>query len=361
MAVQRAGNVGIYTISVNSAANLLSQLVATLTTVGWTSTTIAAGFKLASPLTPTNLRMLVYLENIGETGSGYEQIRIRIGSVNGSIVSNSLASAGAMLRVNTTGTTYRIIASKFQVFISTLGGYVQTYAVAWGIPYVWDDNKPKVITNITPGSPGVVESAGHGFENGTTIFQADIPSGITGASGIFTVANKTTNTYELQGSTVAGTYSSGGVVADISKQFSEIMWLSSSNGASWMWLFNTINAQVGAVCWYTVNGNSVPASGMAITADIGSPQLSMFIPAGHSASNNCLTFHNKHRAYTPEVCFSTSSSVQSKPAVQLWDSCLFSSSLTRDLSDLIDGHNALAWSDITGAGQTKSTLMLFTD
>lgn len=72
----------------------------------------------------------------------------------------------------------------------------------------------KAITNVTQANPAVVTSANHGFTNGQQIFINSV-SGMTALNdGVFTVANTTTNTFELSGinSTGFGAYTSGGMV-----------------------------------------------------------------------------------------------------------------------------------------------------
>src|SRR3972149_4030241 len=70
----------------------------------------------------------------------------------------------------------------------------------------------KAITGATKANPVVITSNAHGLNNGERVF-------ITGVGGMtqindrtFVVANKTTNTYELQGEngTTHGSYTSGG-------------------------------------------------------------------------------------------------------------------------------------------------------
>ncbi len=68
----------------------------------------------------------------------------------------------------------------------------------------------KDITGATAASPVVITSNGHGFSNGDTVTIQDV-GGITGASGIWEIANITANTFELVGSVGGGAYTSGGV------------------------------------------------------------------------------------------------------------------------------------------------------
>jgi len=68
------------------------------------------------------------------------------------------------------------------------------------------------ITGITNANPGVVTAPAHGFVNGDVVI-IEAVGGMTEVNDIlFTVANKTTNTFQLSGidTTAYGTYTSGG-------------------------------------------------------------------------------------------------------------------------------------------------------
>lgn len=68
---------------------------------------------------------------------------------------------------------------------------------------------PHEITDATNASPIVITSAGHKLENGQKVTVSDV-GGNTAANGLQTVANITTDTFELQGTTGNGAYTSGG-------------------------------------------------------------------------------------------------------------------------------------------------------
>lgn len=65
------------------------------------------------------------------------------------------------------------------------------------------------ITGATNASPIVITSAAHGLTNGQTVVVSHV-EGNRAANGTWVVANATTNTFELQGSTGTGTYTTGG-------------------------------------------------------------------------------------------------------------------------------------------------------
>lgn len=66
------------------------------------------------------------------------------------------------------------------------------------------------ITGITQASPGVVTSVGHNFQNGDIIYIVDVDGMIEVNGNVFTVSNKTDDTYELLGvNTTAFTAYSG--------------------------------------------------------------------------------------------------------------------------------------------------------
>ena len=96
----------------------------------------------------------------------------------------------------------------------------QSYILEFGNLYIrfYKDNgqiteSDKTITGITAANPAVVTSNSHGYSNGDHIWISSVV-GMTELNGRrFTVANKTTNTFELSGVNSSGytAYSSGGV------------------------------------------------------------------------------------------------------------------------------------------------------
>ena len=75
---------------------------------------------------------------------------------------------------------------------------------------ICDREKTGVITAATNASPIVVTSAAHGLTNGEQIY-INAVEGNRAANGLFEVANVTTDTFELSGSTGDGAYLTGGV------------------------------------------------------------------------------------------------------------------------------------------------------
>lgn len=75
------------------------------------------------------------------------------------------------------------------------------------------------ITGATNAAPIVITATAHGRTNGERVLILGVV-GNTAANGVFTVANVTTNTFELQGSVGNGAYSSGGWIVPLdSHQF----------------------------------------------------------------------------------------------------------------------------------------------
>lgn len=76
----------------------------------------------------------------------------------------------------------------------------------------WASGSAKTITGITRANPAVVTSNGHGFNNGDRVYISGV-NGMTQVNGnVYTVANKTTNTFQLSGTNSSNynSYSSGG-------------------------------------------------------------------------------------------------------------------------------------------------------
>ena len=99
-----------------------------------------------------------------------------------------------------------------------------SYVLEFGLNYIRFYNDEKILTEatksisgITAANPAVVTSSSHGYSNGDRVFI----KGIVGMTELnnreFTVANKTTNTFELSGidSSAFTAYSSGGTSGKI--------------------------------------------------------------------------------------------------------------------------------------------------
>jgi hypothetical protein len=78
-------------------------------------------------------------------------------------------------------------------------------------------NRKKTLSGATNASPIVVTSTAHGFSDDEVITVQGV-LGNTAANGVWLIANKTADTFELQGSTGNGAYTSGGEILDLVSQ-----------------------------------------------------------------------------------------------------------------------------------------------
>jgi hypothetical protein len=75
---------------------------------------------------------------------------------------------------------------------------------------IWNRQNPAVtITGATNATPIVVTAVAHGFANGDLIAITGMV-GATGGNGVWEIANKADDTFELKGSAAGGVWSSGG-------------------------------------------------------------------------------------------------------------------------------------------------------
>lgn len=72
------------------------------------------------------------------------------------------------------------------------------------------EDSDNLITAMTNASPIVVTSAGHGLSNGDKVLIRFAEGNTAANDSVWTVANKTTDTFELSGSTGNGTWTSRG-------------------------------------------------------------------------------------------------------------------------------------------------------
>lgn len=99
---------------------------------------------------------------------------------------------------------------------------------------VWQDGAQKSISGITRANPAVVTSNSHGFQNGDRVWISGV-SGMTQVnSNVYTVSNRTTDTFSLQGVSSSGwtAYSSGGVIRKCLETNCEVRVTSNNHGFS---------------------------------------------------------------------------------------------------------------------------------
>lgn len=90
----------------------------------------------------------------------------------------------------------------YDVFLWNAASPALLLSAAWA-------NAGQFVTGATNATPIVITSNAHGLSNGDVV-EIDGVLGNTAANGVWNVANKTTNTYELSGSAGNGAYVSGG-------------------------------------------------------------------------------------------------------------------------------------------------------
>lgn len=107
----------------------------------------------------------------------------------------------------------------------------------------------KTITNITQANPAVVTSASHGYSNGDQVIITGVVGMVEVNGKTFTLANVTTNTFELSGvnSTSYTAYSSGGIaekIVEVTSPYtaSQILELQVAQTADTMYIANRNHA-----------------------------------------------------------------------------------------------------------------------
>lgn len=98
----------------------------------------------------------------------------------------------------------------------------------------WQDGAQKSISGITRANPAVVTSSNHGFQNGDRVWISGV-SGMTQVNNkVYTVSNRTTHTFALQGTSSSGwsSYSSGGIIRKCLENDCEVRVTANSHGFS---------------------------------------------------------------------------------------------------------------------------------
>ena len=331
MAVEHTSGLIIYASqSCSTRAQIISFLNTQLQNAGWTTSGIALGYKLTSAATPHGLRCKVWLEDNSETVTGAPAIRVRVSNYSEDKISGAATANGSQITCAAAGSTFTIVANRYQFFLFELaGGYTAYRWFGCGVPFLPTPLRPKVITNATTASPCVITSAAHGFSNGDQVYVCEL-EGLTGINGsTYTVANKTTDTFELSGSTSGGSYTGGGLVAKLNSQVAEAIWMADSPNAASRGLFRTAfecsNTTAGA--WSTLNGNTVRATA---GSTIGGPALTILDHNLGPATPSVTYYNNSYAVWDAQLLLSTSSGVQGRIVGQLWDAFCVAGALTLD-------------------------------
>jgi hypothetical protein len=145
-----------------------------------------------------------------------------------------IPNGGTVARSNTAGDTIAASVSGHTLFLRSYlnngnGGFGLVaidgdYTAANRLPAVVSGDF-KAITNVVDNGAGLcrVTAASHGFGNNAQIIIEDV-AGATGVNGTHVITTIDSNTFDLQGSTFGGTYTSGGTAgffaqADLGKRW----------------------------------------------------------------------------------------------------------------------------------------------
>lgn len=153
------------------------------------------------------------------------------GSMAGTKITDLKTAANSLIDIvvqDTQTPTY----SKVAIAPYTMGVNLGTYAAQVRGPITTGP----AITGATKANPVVITSANHGYANGDVVYISGV-TGMTQLNGnVYTVANKTTNTFQLQGinGTSYSTYKSGGT-AYCTKLGCQYYRFTNASGGTNMW------------------------------------------------------------------------------------------------------------------------------
>lgn len=224
----------------SSAANLATDLVASMVAAGWTSSVISGGHSLLSATTSQGLACVI---EVVVSGSN---CNIRAKTTDGAVsLTQYTISTGV-------GVTYYIITNRYSIWIlrpsSTMGVGAAITAYQAGVPFLPDPVEPLSVLSATNATPIVVTTTTtHGLSSGDFVF-IDGVTGNTAANGHFSITVVSPTSFSLDGSVGSGAYVSGGLVGTDDRVSRCIYSIGNNNGVfSSSWRFSPLGAGFGTM------------------------------------------------------------------------------------------------------------------
>lgn len=331
MSIQYAGGTNVHSsIDGSNATTCVDEIKAALVTAGWSVSSGSSGdWTLLSATTPSGLLMKarVYVSS--------SHCHFTFSSSDGTATSQDFGIVITGTRV------YKIIANKYQFFIYLegvtvgSGSGVSSNFVATGVPYLPAQVQPTAVTAASNTSPIVITSTSHGLTTGETAYIQGV-AGNTAANGEHQVTVLTANTFELDGTTGSGAYTSGGYVGG-PRKISRCIWaMANTNSGGGCWRTDLSNdAGLDNAYFVTVNQNYWADSAGASEDSIP------VIPEFASAPGLAATWYGL-RYVLQEAIVRVGTSVPTTTlelTFQLWDGAVINNSFTVDTEDTFDSHN----------------------
>ncbi len=323
------------------------------------------GYLWTSAATPSGIKVRVY-GWIRDFDSGNNPIQIRFiladesgvfinpaGYLTGSLATGP-SDKGLGARLGTTATppssTWRVIADRYQFFafadtIYTGGGIF----VAAGVPWIPTFLYPKAVGGATNASPVVITTTtAHGYTTGDVVSVSGV-NGNGGANGNYSITVLTSTTFSLDGSTGTGAYTSGGYVAKVNQEISNIGWMANAfTGATWLYSQTTPADYAAGL----LNGSTTDAGGSYGT---GTPSLVVAndVRAGETG-NAQLWYSGDVLSCEPVLSMGVSNAGTSYLVGQFWDAFFHEKAELGGTTGTFDGKNwYVLTNNFSGDGSNK--------
>lgn len=164
----------------------------------------------------------------------------------------------------------------------------------------------KAITGATNASPIVITATAHGFGNGDIVHIQGV-GGNTAANNVWTIANVTSNTFELTGSTANASYTSGGVAVNLGI---------SGSGDNWDDFSAAVVGTPQTLASKTVTGGVADAADVTFTAVTGNSveALAIYKDTGTESTSRMIAFlDGKHKVTCNTAAATSATSISVEP------------------------------------------------
>lgn len=185
---------------------------------------------LTNPFTTSSGTPTVTVEDVAHGAEDGDYVTFSGGSAVGGLtitgeyvltyVDEGTFTITASSNASSTATGGGSVTAKYQISTGSTAG---TPGLGWGVD-TWNSYREgspvtqKTVSGLTQANPGVVTATSHGFSNGDIVKLTDVVGMVEVNGNYYTIANVTTNTFELSGTNTSG-FTSYGSAGKATKQF----------------------------------------------------------------------------------------------------------------------------------------------
>ncbi len=268
------------------------------------------GYKCTSARTPAGLACKYAIYNANDANTGVRNIAMNVEETE---LSNSFAGGEGLF--GAVSIDVRVMADAYQCFVMQNGAVGNVVGIFWciGVPWIPTGLLPSVITGASNTSPIVITtSLAHGFTTGDLVITRGVLGNLAANVTTNAVTVLTPTTFELDGTTGDGSWTSGGWVGIIDKQIVECIWSQGTSSG-----FNFIRDEYQPSAYFTALNGSTQKNGSGIgTLSIGT------VIRNRSNRSALAWFNGSYLVTEPLMIMGTSDVTPGVVVGQWWDAVM---------------------------------------